>query len=427
MYMRCLILKKSFVPRLRNTFGVLLCAALLIFNYTEPMSSIRNISEDIHIQAGESYAIPLVQGGMFTASSDDESLEVSGSKDQTLAEATGSGNSSHITIRLLGVIPVKQISVYVRSDIMLVPGGSSIGVTLHTRGALVVGISSILLANGQSISPAAAAGIQAGDLIEKINGVEIKDAAHLAELCNESSDQVELTVLRGSERLTVQMRPVLDPSDGQYRMGMWVRDSTAGVGTLSFYDPVSHWYAALGHAITDVDTRSNLTVRDGEIVQSSIVDIVQGAQGEPGELRGTFGVGSLPLGTIEVNSQYGIYGKMYQVYRNPLFPDGIPMAYPEEVHVGPAKLLTTLNDEGVKAYDCEIIKVNPQNSPAQKGMVVQITDPALLKATGGIVQGMSGSPLIQDGKLIGVVTHVFINDPTKGYCMYALWMQQQIA
>lgn len=420
-------MRKSFVPRLRNTFGILICVALLIFNYTGPMSSLRAVQEDMHIQAGDTYALPVLPEGIFTASTDDETLEVSGTKDQTLAEAVSGNRESHITIKLLGVIPVKEISVYVRTDIKLVPGGSSIGVTLHTRGALVVGISSIVLSDGQEVSPAASAGIQAGDLIEKINGIEIKDAAHLAQLCNESSDSVELTILRGGERKNVQMRPVQDPSDGQYRMGMWVRDSTAGVGTLSFYDPASRWYAALGHAITDVDTRSNLTVRDGEIVQSSIVDIVQGAQGEPGELRGTFGVGSLPLGTIEVNSQYGIYGRMYQDYRNPLYPDGVPMAYPEEVHTGPAKLLTTLNDEGVKEYDCEIIKVNPQNSPSQKGMVVQITDPKLLAATGGIVQGMSGSPLIQDGKLIGVVTHVFINDPTKGYCMYAQWMQQQIA
>ncbi len=422
-------MKKGFLSYLRSLFCIALCAALLIFNYTEPMSSIRRLSGDMHIQAGQSYTLPIAFNGLFTASTDDETLEVSSQTDQTLAEVTGDigGHASNITIRLFGVIPVRQISVYVRNDVTLVPGGSSIGVTLHTRGALVVGVSTITLSNGQEMSPAAAAGIQAGDLVEKINGVEIENAVHLAQLCNESSDLVELTILRGNERFTVQMRPALDPADNQYRMGMWVRDSTAGVGTLSFYDPATKWYAALGHAITDVDTRASLTVRDGEIVQSNIVDIVQGAQGEPGELRGTFGAGSLPLGTIETNSQYGIYGRMYDKYYNALYPHGLPMAYPEEAHVGPAKLLTTLSDEGVKAYDCEIIKVNPQSSPAQKGMVIEITDPKLLETTGGIVQGMSGSPIIQDNKLIGVVTHVFINDPTKGYCMYVQWMQQQIA
>ena len=392
------------------------------------MASLRKLSEDIHVQAGKSYALPLGTSDLFTASSDDETLAVSSYEDETLAEATGSGsNTSHLTIRLLGVIPVKQINIHVRDEVTLVPGGTSIGVTLHTRGALVVGITSITLSDGQEVSPAASAGIQAGDLIEKANGIEIKDAAHLAQICNESQDKVSLSLVRGGQQMNVDLRPALDPAEGKYRMGMWVRDSTAGVGTLSFYDPSSKWYAALGHAITDVDTRQSLTVREGEIVQSNIVDIVQGAQGEPGELRGEFNEASLPLGTIENNSQYGIYGRMYKDYYNPLFPEGLPMAYPEEVQLGPAQLLTTLNDEGIKPYSCKIIKLNPQESPAPKGMVIEITDPDLMEATGGIVQGMSGSPLIQNGKLIGVVTHVFINDPTKGYCMYVQWMQQQIA
>ncbi len=421
-------MKKGVAPFLCKAFGILLCAAILTFNYMEPMSSLRRLSEDIHLQAGHSYRLPVETNSLFTASSDDDMLAVSSLQDETLAQATGTGGrTTRLTIRLLGVIPVKQVNVHVRDEITLVPGGTSIGVTLHTRGALVVGVTSVVLSDGKEISPAASAGIQAGDLIEKANGIEIKDAAHLAQICNESSDLVQLSITRGKDRMTVDLRPVLDPADGKYRMGMWVRDSTAGVGTLSFYDPASKWYAALGHAITDVDTRMSLTVRDGEIVKSNIVDIVQGAQGEPGELRGEFDPASLRLGSIETNSQYGIYGRMYKEYYNPLYPEGLPMAYPEEVKLGPAQLLTTLNDDGIKAYSCNIIKLNSQENPAPKGMVIEITDPALLEVTGGIVQGMSGSPLVQNGKLIGVVTHVFINDPTKGYCMYAQWMQQQIA
>ncbi len=419
------------VPSLKKLFGVLLSIALVLFSYSEPMLSLRAIDSQVHIYEGEPYKLPKAANGFFSASREEKALEASGFKGQigdSLNEAVLSlqGHPYEVTINLLGIIPVKRVSVHVRNEIVLIPGGASIGVTLHTRGALVVGLSSITTANGSQASPASAAGVQAGDLIEKINGIEVKDAAHLAQLCNESSDSVELTLLRNDEQIIVQMRPALDPSDGKYRMGMWVRDSTAGVGTLSFYDPIKKWYAALGHAITDVDTRASLTVRDGEIVQSSIVDIVQGTQGEPGELRGTFGATSLPLGTIETNSQYGIFGRMYKEYHNQLYPKGVPMAYPEEASVGPALILTTLSDEGVKEYNCRIIKVNPQNSPAQKGMVVEITDAKLMKTTGGIVQGMSGSPIIQNGKLIGVVTHVFINDPTKGYCMYTLWMKQQM-
>ncbi len=421
-------MKKGIAPFIGKAFGILLCAAILTFNYLEPMSSLRKLSEDIHVQAGKSYSLPLKATDLFVMSSDDDSLAVSRYEGNTLAEAVGSGGrTSHLTVRLFGVIPVKQVNIHVRDQITLVPGGTSIGVTLHTRGALVVGIASITLSDGQELSPAAAAGIQAGDLIEKANGIEIKDAEHLRKICNESEDKVNLAIVRAGQRMNVELRPALDPAEGKYRMGMWVRDSTAGVGTLSFYDPASKWYAALGHAITDVDTRQSLTVRDGEIVQSNIVDIVQGAQGEPGELRGEFDQASLPLGTIETNSQYGIYGRMYNDYLNPLFPEGLPMAFPEEVKLGAAQLLTTLNNEGIKAYSCNVIKINPQESPAPKGMVIEITDPELMQMTGGIVQGMSGSPLVQNGKLIGVVTHVFINDPTKGYCMYAQWMQQQIA
>jgi len=145
-------------------------------------------------------------------------------------------------------------------------------------------------------------------------------------------------VVRAGEEMHIQIKPALDHDDSRYRMGMWVRDSTAGVGTLSFYDPNSGWYAALGHAVMDADTRSNLTVGEGEIVQSNIVDIVQGEQGEPGELRGTFNSASMPLGTIEANGDFGIYGKMYHNYHNPLFPSGISMAFPEEAVLGPAKI-----------------------------------------------------------------------------------------
>lgn len=411
-----------------KAIGVLMCMALLGFYFSEPVSSIRRLPEDVHILVGEQYELPIDLPAVFQVDSAQELLEASHQRAETLQEATGQEpeqTDAVVCVRLFG-IAIKQVDVHVRESVTLIPGGSSIGVTLHTKGALVVGIGAVETDEGE-ISPAASAGVQAGDVIERINGIEIKSSSHLAQICNDSEGQVQLTISRNGERIEAKLHPVQDPTDKAYRMGMWVRDSTAGVGTLSFFDPNSNWYAALGHAVMDVDTRSNLTVREGEIVQSTIVDIVQGAQGEPGELRGTFGASSLPLGTIEANGDYGIYGQMYQGYRNALFPDGLSMGYPEEAKLGPAQILTMLDDEGVKAYDCEIVKVNQQGQPSPKGMVVEITDETLLKKTGGIVQGMSGSPLIQEGKLVGVVTHVFINDPTKGYCMYAQWMQRQIS
>ncbi|MDD3920195.1 MAG: SpoIVB peptidase [Eubacteriales bacterium] len=405
----------------------MLCMGLVALNFTEPLRSVRMLSGDVYLEHGESLRLPFLAEAFVTVESENRSITVSGQQDERLSEVTGISDEAGrqvVQIKLLGLLPVKTVTVHVQDTVVLVPGGDSIGVTLHTKGALVVGVSTVDTQTGQRISPAVEAGLQAGDVIEAVNGVEIKDAAHLSALCNLGDSAYLLTVLRQGKRFETEVHPLVDTADGRSRLGIWVRDSTAGVGTLSFYDPSCNKYAALGHAITDVDTNSNLTVREGEILQSSIVDIVQGAQGEPGELRGTFGTASLSLGNIERNTEYGIYGSMYQGYYNPLYPQGILMGYPDDAVTGPAELLTTLSDEGIAAYDCEIIKVNPQSSPAPKGLVIEITDEELLQKTGGIVQGMSGSPLLQNGRLIGVVTHVFVNDPTKGYCMYTDWMRQ---
>ncbi|MEI6100486.1 MAG: SpoIVB peptidase, partial [Eubacteriales bacterium] len=210
-----------------------------------------------------------------------------------------------------------------------------------------------------------------------------------------------------------------------YRLGVWVRDSTAGVGTLTFYDQETGGYGGLGHAITDLDTGEELSVREGEIISSNIIDVVRGQAGMPGELKGYFNANN-GIGSILKNSEFGIYGLCYNKITNPLYPDGIYVAKQSEVHEGPAKLLSTVDDKGVKAYDCTISNVVLQNEPTQKSFLITITDPELLKKTGGIVQGMSGSPVIQDGKLIGAVTHVFVNDPTKGYGIYIEWMLDEL-
>ena len=222
--------------------------------------------------------------------------------------------------------------------------------------------------------------------------------------------------------MVVSVEPALDPADGAYRLGAWVRDSTAGIGTLSFYDPESGAFGALGHAITDVDTGIVLPVGYGGIYESSVVDISKGKSGEPGELLGQFFDAETQLGEVTSNTDYGIFGTMNEEVANPLYPDGLPVGTRADVHTGPAQLLTTLADGEVRAYDCEIVKLNDQSAPATRSMVIKVTDEELLQATGGIVQGMSGSPIVQDGKLVGAITHVFINDPTQGYGVYIEWM-----
>jgi stage IV sporulation protein B len=334
-----------------------------------------------------------------------------------------------VQLNLLGIIPIKDVRINVTDYLdgkKLVPGGQSIGVTLHTKGALIVGVSDIVNNQGETVNPAREAGLKVGDVIESINGIQVNDADHLSQIVNETTtEKITLGIKRGNESFNTVIVPQQDAYDNVYRLGVWVRDSTAGVGTLTFYDQETGGYGGLGHAITDLDTGEELSVREGEIISSNIIDVVRGQAGIPGELKGYFNA-SNGIGSILKNSDFGIYGLCYNKMSNGLYPDGIYVAKQSEVHEGPATLLTTVDDKGIKAYSCSISNVVPQDEPAQKSFLIIVTDTELLKKTGGIVQGMSGSPVIQDGKLIGAVTHVFVNDPTKGYGIYIEWMLDEL-
>ncbi len=412
----------------KKTCGIALALAILALYFSPQAAYVRSLPDALTVRSQGAAMQALDVAAPFGVEME-QSVQVSQSNDERLA-AVGRENmpadASVATIRLFGLVPVKEISVRVRDDEYLMPGGNCVGVALYTQGVLVVGVSEIANKNGTMVSPAAEAGIQPGDVIEAVNGEKLRDAEHLSELCNTFFSNLELTIKRNGAILSLKIQPEQNSTNGQYQIGIWVRDSTAGIGTLSFYDPDLNAYAALGHAITDVDTRSSLSVRAGEIYPANILDVVRGEQGEPGELRGTFDIAGEALGDIRINGEYGIYGKFYSDYINGVYRGPLLLAGPDEAVTGEAQLLSTTGEGGVKAYSCRVIKVNPQNYPAPKGMVIEVTDEELLRATGGIVQGMSGSPVIQKGKLIGVVTHVFINDPTKGYCMYAQWMHEQM-
>ena len=349
--------------------------------------------------------------------SSDESL--SGQSFQLTPLRTG---LARMTVNLLGLIPVRTMNVNVRPEKIVVPGGHSIGVMIKMRGVLVVGASDL---SGAVPSPARISGLRAGDSIETVDGVPVENAIHLSRLIS-SGNTARLGVRRDGKLHDVPVTPLYDARDGAYRLGVWVRDSTAGIGTLSFYDPESGGFGALGHAISDIDTGSILQVAEGEIIGSTITDVRKGESGVPGELTGEFSRSADVLGEITVNGVQGIYGYAYAPILNEYFPDGVPIMRNDEVRLGPAKLYTTLDEEGIKPYDCEIVKLNEQSAPAQRSMVVKITDEELLEKTGGIVQGMSGSPIIQDGRMAGAITHVYVNDPTQGFGVYIEWMLEQL-
>ncbi len=291
---------------------------------------------------------------------------------------------------------------------ILIPGGQAVGVAIHTRGVLVVGLS-----DGAGLQ----AGLRAGDVLLSVNGRPLESADILTETVEAAQGQpLSIVLERDGREQTVLATPAFDESSQRYRLGVWVRDSTAGVGTLTFYDPETQRYGALGHAIIDTDTGMTLSVQEGRLMQAEVVGVRRGERGMPGELKGSFLREQVRLGAVESNGEKGIYGRMDGVVNNALYPDGLPVGGKGEVHTGAATILSTVDGSEMAEYSVEITQVN--RGSEQKSMVIRVTDERLIAKTGGIVQGMSGSPIIQDGKIIGAVTHVFVNDPAKGYGIF---------
>ncbi|GHV26877.1 SpoIVB peptidase [Clostridia bacterium] len=413
--------------RFKKSIGIVLSIIALMINYSAPVQAVRQMPDMLVLHAGQTFE--LVDQLGINASSSDESLTVISSTDETLRHANSirlaaeQEGSATVNVSWMGV-PMKQLNVTVHPERILIPGGQSIGVALTTKGVLVVGTSDI--GGAQGGSPAYQAGMRPGDLIQSIDNVPIENAAQLTALVNSGTGKpLDIVYMRKEQMQRAAVTPVVDKLDGQYRLGVWVRDSTAGLGTLSYYDPANSRYAALGHAITDVDTGTNLSVREGRILFSEVLDIIKGRKGTPGELRGSFIREQKVFGNILKNTDYGVSGDTDQTIKNALYPNGLPVGSQQSVHTGPATILTTLDDTGIKEYNIEITRVNHQSMPSQKSMTLLVTDPVLLEKTGGIVQGMSGSPIIQDGHIVGAVTHVYVNDPTQGYGLFIEWMLNQ--
>ncbi len=340
--------------------------------------------------------------------------------------ANQEGNAK-FNLNILGFIPVKNVDVNVVDRQELIPGGNSIGVSLNTKGVLVVAVTDIIGIDGKNYNPARTAGIKAGDSIIDINGEKVKNAEHVVQLLNDLKDSsIKITIERNGANFVTSVTPVQSLQDNCYRLGIWVRDKTAGIGTLTFYDKENKNFGALGHGITDIDTGKLLNVENGKIMGAKIANIEQGKKGEPGEIKGIFYETKNTVGDIKENTNFGIYGVLNDEFIKNDKVEALPIGFRDEVKEGKAYILTTINDNKIQKYEIEILKKQQQFSPESKSMVIKVTDEKLLNKTGGIVQGMSGSPIIQDDKIIGAVTHVFVNDPTKGYGLYIEWMLEQL-
>lgn len=390
--------------------AVLAAFALFALNYGGWMREYRELPEVIYAESDTALSERL---GSFSL--DGVSVAAVSSGDETLGQG-------RVSCKLFNSIPIKSIPVFIGDRACLTPGGEAVGISIYTDGVLVVGVGSFADTDGKKVSPAADADIRAGDIILSINGNPIALSTQLQTELDRVGENAnaKLLIERDGREKEMTVKPVRDES-GKYRIGAWVRDSTIGIGTLSFYESSTGKYAALGHPVVDADTGKLLKVRNGKLVLASILGVTKGRQGVPGELHGTFGEYSTQIGNIVSNTELGICGMLNESAAMDL--NGVPIwtAFPDEVHVGDATILTAASGE-VAEYSCRIIKLGHQNEPVPKGIVIEITDERLISCTGGIVQGMSGSPILQDGKLVGAVTHVFVNDPLKGYGAYAYWM-----
>lgn len=330
----------------------------------------------------------------------------------------------NISLKMFGFFPLKSMLINVVPDKMFIPCGNSIGVKIHTNGALVVGTTKILGDDGKYYEPYNSSNICIGDYIVKINNTNINEISQVSSIIEKTLGQtLNLTINRNDTLINTKITP-RKASDGKYRIGIWLRDSTAGIGTLTFYDKENKTFGALGHGITDVDSGRLMTINKGEIIPSNIVAVKKGYRGNPGELKGIL-MESKGRGRIIKNTEYGIYGQIDNNSR--IIPENkaLPIALRNDIKEGPAQIITSINGSTLNAYNIEIQRVFRQNIDSSKNMIIKITDERLLNYTGGIVQGMSGSPIIQNGKLVGAVTHVLINDPTKGYAIFIESMIQK--
>lgn len=315
-------------------------------------------------------------------------------------------------IELFNIIPIKNIQITNSKRKYVVPGGEIFGIKLYTDGIIIVDTDIVETEYG-NINPAEKSGLLIGDIIKSIDGTEIRSTSHLTKVLEKSKGQeMSMQILRNSKEINVKFKTYKDNISGKYKAGLWVRDSTAGLGTVTFYNPDNNSFAGLGHPIYDVDTKSIMPMKNGEMAEASIKGLYKSNNGSVGELCGV--LSGKRNGILCLNCEEGIYG--YTKCKN---GDNLPVAVRQEIKESNAQIICTIDNTGPKFYDIKIIKIYTNSQTVNKDMIVKIIDNELLSKTGGIVQGMSGSPIIQNGMIVGAITHVFVNDPTQGYAIFA--------
>lgn len=353
------------------------------------------------------------------------SVEAANSMESNSSSYASAG-TYEINLDLFGTIPVKEINVNVIERTKVIPCGDLIGVKMYSNGALVVGFSEVIGIDGKVYKPFDGIDIDEGDTIVEINGVKTSNTDELIEQVNKSNgEEIEIKYIKNNESKTASIIPIENKS-GEYKIGIWVRDATAGVGTLTFIEPSTGNFAALGHGIVDIDTGGIFNISNGELVGSKMISIKKGVKNEPGEIRGIVD-SSDGIGEISRNTNYGVFGfvtdmNKYNVDNNKEYE----VALRSEIKEGEAEIICELENDIKQRYKIKIEKVYTSNNYDNKSMLIKVIDDRLIEKTGGIIQGMSGSPIIQNGKFIGAITNVLVSDPTTGYAIFGDLMVKQM-
>ena len=393
---------------------------LLIIIYTYVVV-IQSIPSNIVIFEGETISLKTIFGIKANLIYDNDTVETISNNQNSINEV----GKKTAKLNLFENIFLKNINIDVLPKTTVIPVGNIAGIKLYTSGVLVVGMSEIYGVDNKAYKPYENSGIEEGDTIVSVNEDKITSTEDLIEKVNSSNgNEVKIEYIHQEKTVACSIKPA-QTSNNEYKLGLWVRDSAAGVGTVSFYEPSSKTFGALGHGITDIDTEQLIDIASGEFVTTKILNIVKGQVGTPGRIQGTVD-NQKNIGTIQKNTKFGIYGTVDNISSlNIDSSNEMEVALRDEIKIGKAKIRCSLENGKIEEYEIQIEKVFKENNYDNKSMLIKITDEKLLDKTGGIIQGMSGSPIIQNGKFVGAVTHVLVNNPTEGYAVFGDIMLKQ--
>lgn len=402
-------------------FFLLIVVFTVLYLY---ITNIDKIPEEIVLFQNENYEINYLKG--INIKGENISDQESFFNRITKVKSNRVGNNK-LTLSAFGGIMKKDISVSVLPATSVKVGGDTIGIRLYSKGVLVIGESPVQGIDGNWYEPYLSCNIERGDKIMKINNIPVETIKELVEVVNMSEDnEVVVEYEKDGNTLLETMAPIKCFDDGMKRLGLWVRDGAMGVGTLTFYDENNNAYGALGHGISDYDLKELIDVDTGTLNIASVMEVTKGTKNAPGEIKGLLNE-KKEIGSIKKNNANGIYGMFSGDGEHFRGRQEVLVASKNEIKLGKATVVCTVDDDNIpKEYEIEIVKIADNPNISSKGMIIKVTDESLLEKTGGIIQGMSGSPILQDGRLIGAITHVYLSDPTKGYAIFAETMIKEL-